>query len=196
MYLGRIASFLIGEAAAVAVGAARGALDLYEEVLRVKRTYHPPYHERFKEPEFQLHYGRALGARSATAEAALIRAGEDYMDYARAEARRRRAVRRREGPAAHPDRAAGHPPCLGGHGADLPHRRHLGRRQARRHDRAHLPQHGGDQHPPGAAASTAPPSMRRAPASASCRRQIRLRIEAFRKGFARSRRRVTSTGNP
>ena len=49
MYLGRIASFLIGESAAVAVGAARGALDLYEEMLRVKRTYHPPYHERFRE---------------------------------------------------------------------------------------------------------------------------------------------------
>ena len=48
MYLGRIASFLIAESAAVAVGAARGALDLYEEVLRVKRTYHPPYHERFR----------------------------------------------------------------------------------------------------------------------------------------------------
>ena len=74
MYLGRIASFLIGESASVAVGAARGALDLYEEVLRVKRTYHPPYHERFREPEFQAHFGRALGL-VATAEAALIRAG-------------------------------------------------------------------------------------------------------------------------
>ena len=85
LYLGRTASFLIGEAASVAVGAARGALDLYEEVLRSKRAYHPPYHERFKEPEFQSHYGRALGL-IATAEAALIRAGEDYMNHAREEA--------------------------------------------------------------------------------------------------------------
>ena len=85
MYRGRIASFLIGESAAVAVGAARGALDLYEDVLRVKRTYFPPHHERFREPEFQAHFGRALGLVS-TAEAALIRAGEEYMDYARAEA--------------------------------------------------------------------------------------------------------------
>jgi len=85
MYLGRIASFLVAESAAVAVGAARGALDLYEEVLRVKRSYHPPHHERFREAEFQAHFGRALGLVS-TAEAALIRAGEDYMDYARAEA--------------------------------------------------------------------------------------------------------------
>jgi 3-hydroxy-9,10-secoandrosta-1,3,5(10)-triene-9,17-dione monooxygenase len=85
MYRGRILSFLISETAAVAVGAARGALDLYEELIRVKRTYQPPYHERFREAEYQAHYGRALGLIS-TAEAALIRAGEDYMDYARADA--------------------------------------------------------------------------------------------------------------
>jgi 3-hydroxy-9,10-secoandrosta-1,3,5(10)-triene-9,17-dione monooxygenase len=85
MYRGRIASFLIGEAAGVAVGAARGALDLYEETLRTKRTYQPPYHERFREAEFHAHFGRALGL-VATAEAALIRAGQEYMDYAAADA--------------------------------------------------------------------------------------------------------------
>ena len=69
----------------VAIGAARGALDIYEETLRTKRAFFPPYHERFKEPEFQAHYGRALGL-IATAEAALLRAGEDYMDYAREDA--------------------------------------------------------------------------------------------------------------
>jgi 3-hydroxy-9,10-secoandrosta-1,3,5(10)-triene-9,17-dione monooxygenase len=82
MYLGRIQCFLIGEAASVAVGAARGALDLYEDVLRSKRTYYSPYQERGKEPEFQQHYGRALSL-IATAEAALVRAGEDYMEFAR-----------------------------------------------------------------------------------------------------------------
>lgn len=85
LYRGRILCFLIGETASVAVGAARGALDIYEEILRTKRTYLPPYHERFWEPEFQAHYGRALGL-IATAEAALLRAGEDYMDYAREDA--------------------------------------------------------------------------------------------------------------
>ena len=84
MYLGRIAAFLIGETASVAVGAARGALDLYEETLRVKRAYQPPYQERHKEPEYQLHYGRALTLVS-TAEAALAGAGAAYMDYARQE---------------------------------------------------------------------------------------------------------------
>jgi 3-hydroxy-9,10-secoandrosta-1,3,5(10)-triene-9,17-dione monooxygenase len=85
MYIGRVPCFLIGEAASVAVGAARGALDLYEEIVRSKRAYHPPYQERIKEPEFQHHFGHAL-ALIATAEAALVRAGEDYMDYAREEA--------------------------------------------------------------------------------------------------------------
>jgi 3-hydroxy-9,10-secoandrosta-1,3,5(10)-triene-9,17-dione monooxygenase len=82
LYRGRVLCFLVGETASVAVGAARGALDIYEETLRTKRTYFPPYHERFREGEFQAHYGRALGLVS-TAEAALLRAGEDYMDYAR-----------------------------------------------------------------------------------------------------------------
>ena len=85
LYRGRVLCFLIGETASVAVGAARGALDIYEETLRTKRTYQPPFQERFRESEFQAHYGRALGLIS-TAEAALIRAGEDYMDYARADA--------------------------------------------------------------------------------------------------------------
>ncbi len=82
---GGILPFLIGEATAVAVGAARGALDLYEETLRTKRTYHPPFQERYKEPEFQHYYGKAL-ALISTAEAALVRAGQEFMDYAREDA--------------------------------------------------------------------------------------------------------------
>jgi 3-hydroxy-9,10-secoandrosta-1,3,5(10)-triene-9,17-dione monooxygenase len=82
MYHGRIGPFLIGEATAVAVGAARGALDHYEQSLTGKRGMFPPYLERRADPEFQRHYGQAL-ALISTAEAALIRAGEDFMDYAR-----------------------------------------------------------------------------------------------------------------
>ncbi len=81
MYQGRIQPFLIGEATAVAVGAARGALDLYEQSLKGKRSMFPPHLERSEDPEFQRHYGTAL-ALIATAEAALIRAGEDFMTYA------------------------------------------------------------------------------------------------------------------
>lgn len=82
MYQGRILPFLIGEAAAVAVGAARGALDLYEQCLKGKRSMFPPHMERTEDPEFQHHYGAAL-TLIATAEAALVRAGEEFMDYAR-----------------------------------------------------------------------------------------------------------------
>ena len=81
MYQGRIQPFLIGEATAVAVGAARGALDLYEQSLKGKRSMFPPHLERTEDPEFQAHYGHAL-ALIATAEAALVRAGEDFMAYA------------------------------------------------------------------------------------------------------------------
>ena len=62
MYLGRIASFLIGEAASVAVGAARGALDLYEEVLRGQAHLSPALSRALHaRAEFQAHFGRALG---------------------------------------------------------------------------------------------------------------------------------------
>ena len=82
MYLGRIQPFLIGEATAVAIGAARGALDLYEQSLKGKRSVFPPYVERQDDPEFQRHYGSAL-ALISTAEAALVQAGEEFMTFSR-----------------------------------------------------------------------------------------------------------------
>jgi 3-hydroxy-9,10-secoandrosta-1,3,5(10)-triene-9,17-dione monooxygenase len=85
MYAGRIGPFLIGEAVAVAVGAARGALDHYETLLRTKKAQFPPFLERAQDPEFQRYYGQAL-ALVSTAEAGLVRAGEEFMDYAREEA--------------------------------------------------------------------------------------------------------------
>jgi 3-hydroxy-9,10-secoandrosta-1,3,5(10)-triene-9,17-dione monooxygenase len=85
MYHGRVGPFLIGEAAAVAVGGARGALDHFADAMQGKRSIFPPYLERQQDPEYQLHWGRAQ-ALVSTAEAALARAGEDYMDYARADA--------------------------------------------------------------------------------------------------------------
>ncbi len=85
MYSGRVMPFLIGEAAAVAVGAARGALDHYEEMMATKKTLYPPFKERSHDPEYQRYYGEAL-ALISTAEAALIQAGRDYMDYAQEQA--------------------------------------------------------------------------------------------------------------
>ncbi len=82
MYAGRVGPFLIGEAAAVAVGAARGALDHYERVLETKTSQFPPFLLRAADLEFQRHYGKAL-ALVSTAEAALVRAGEEFMEFAR-----------------------------------------------------------------------------------------------------------------
>ncbi|MGZ5803866.1 MAG: hypothetical protein ACXWJT_06785, partial [Xanthobacteraceae bacterium] len=64
------------------VGAARGALDLYEELLRTKRSTQQPTLERDKDPEFRHYYGQAL-TKIATAEAALIRAGQEFVIFAR-----------------------------------------------------------------------------------------------------------------
>jgi 3-hydroxy-9,10-secoandrosta-1,3,5(10)-triene-9,17-dione monooxygenase len=85
MYFGRLPPFLIGEAASVAVGAARGALDLFEEVLLQKKAPQPPYTARTADPEFRLHYGEAL-TQVVTAEAALVHAGEEFMAFTRDEA--------------------------------------------------------------------------------------------------------------
>jgi len=82
MYHGWLAPLLISEVAAVSVGAARGALDLYEEILTNKKTNFPPFHARAREAEFQRHFGEAQ-ALIDTAEAALLKLTADYMDFAR-----------------------------------------------------------------------------------------------------------------
>ena len=82
MYHGWLAPLLISEVAAVSVGAARGALDIYEEILSNKKTNFPPFHARSREAEFQQHFGEAQ-ALIDTAEAALLKMTADYMDLAR-----------------------------------------------------------------------------------------------------------------
>ncbi len=82
MYHGWLAPLLISEVAAVSVGAARGALDVYGELLQNKKINFPPFHLRSQEGEFQQHYGEAQ-ALIDTAEAALLKMTADYMDLAR-----------------------------------------------------------------------------------------------------------------
>jgi 3-hydroxy-9,10-secoandrosta-1,3,5(10)-triene-9,17-dione monooxygenase len=82
MYHGWLAPLLISEVAAVSVGAARGALDVYEELLSNKKTNFPPFHVRSHEWEFQQHFGEAQ-ALIDTAEAALLKLTADYMELAR-----------------------------------------------------------------------------------------------------------------
>jgi 3-hydroxy-9,10-secoandrosta-1,3,5(10)-triene-9,17-dione monooxygenase len=81
MYHAWLAPLLISEVAAVSVGAARGALDIYEEILSSKKTNFPPFHARSHEAEFQQHFGEAQ-ALIDTAEAALLKMTGDYMDHA------------------------------------------------------------------------------------------------------------------
>jgi 3-hydroxy-9,10-secoandrosta-1,3,5(10)-triene-9,17-dione monooxygenase len=85
MYYGRIGAFMIGECASVAVGAARGALDLFEDILRTKKQTQNPTLELYRDPEFLAYYGKAL-TKIVTAETALLQAGNDYLTYCREDA--------------------------------------------------------------------------------------------------------------
>jgi len=79
LYHGRLAAFLVGEATAVIVGTARGAIDMYEELGAKKPTYFPPFTPRSQNYEHQEHLGRAH-ALVDTAEAALLKFSDDYTN--------------------------------------------------------------------------------------------------------------------
>jgi 3-hydroxy-9,10-secoandrosta-1,3,5(10)-triene-9,17-dione monooxygenase len=82
MYAGRTLAFFQGELAAVMIGAAKGALDEYEEILRARKTQRPPIVSRAEDPDYQRWFGLAMG-QIATAEAALLQCGEQWMELAR-----------------------------------------------------------------------------------------------------------------
>jgi 3-hydroxy-9,10-secoandrosta-1,3,5(10)-triene-9,17-dione monooxygenase len=82
LYHGWLTPLLISELAAVSIGAARGALDIYGEILNNKRANFPPFQMRSQEAEFQRYFGEAQ-ALIDTAEAALLKMTADYMDFAR-----------------------------------------------------------------------------------------------------------------
>jgi 3-hydroxy-9,10-secoandrosta-1,3,5(10)-triene-9,17-dione monooxygenase len=85
LYRGRITSLLVSEVGAVAVGIGRGALDVYEEILRTKKASFPPFQDRAQEPEFLRHFGEAQSLVD-TAEAALLQMAADYTVRARRDA--------------------------------------------------------------------------------------------------------------
>ncbi|MQA09545.1 MAG: hydroxylase [Pseudonocardiaceae bacterium] len=82
MYLGRLLTFFNGELVATQVGAARAALDEYEQLIHTKRTSVPPPVPRTESPDFQRWLGELLG-RTDAAERLLHSAGESYMDKCR-----------------------------------------------------------------------------------------------------------------
>jgi 3-hydroxy-9,10-secoandrosta-1,3,5(10)-triene-9,17-dione monooxygenase len=82
MYAGRTLSFFQGELSAIVIGAVKGAIDEYEEIIRTRKTQRPPIVPRFEDPDYQRWLGLALG-KIATAEAAQIQVAEQYMELCR-----------------------------------------------------------------------------------------------------------------
>jgi 3-hydroxy-9,10-secoandrosta-1,3,5(10)-triene-9,17-dione monooxygenase len=81
LYAGGLFSLLFFELAAIAIGVARGAIDVYEEVLRTKPLDIPPFVLRGAVDEYQHHLGRAVGLADV-AEAALLEATDRYLAQA------------------------------------------------------------------------------------------------------------------
>jgi len=78
-YGGGPLSYMTMEIAALAVGMAQGALDVYEDLLRRRMTLQPPIVSRGENPDYQFWFGEAL-AMISTAEAALLNAVQQWRD--------------------------------------------------------------------------------------------------------------------
>jgi len=83
LFHGPARPFIVSESASVIVGAAEGALDLYEESIRTRGATGPTGAARQQLAEYQLNYGRCR-ALVDTAKAALLQTAHDYMSIARA----------------------------------------------------------------------------------------------------------------
>lgn len=81
LFHGPARPFILTESASVVVGAAEGALDLYEETFRVRKATGPTGAPRVELAEYQLNYGRCR-ALVDTAKAALLQIASDYMAVA------------------------------------------------------------------------------------------------------------------
>jgi 3-hydroxy-9,10-secoandrosta-1,3,5(10)-triene-9,17-dione monooxygenase len=90
-YSGGFYNLLFFEIGAVAIGIARGALDVYEEVLRTKRTDVPPFTTRGEQVHYQHHLGNATGLVDL-AEAGLLEGAERYLSQAKRAAETRQQV--------------------------------------------------------------------------------------------------------
>ena len=80
-YAGGPLSYMVLEAAALAVGIAQGALDAYEELMRTRTTLLPPIMPRTEDADYQFWYGEAA-AMIATAEAATLGAIAQWQELA------------------------------------------------------------------------------------------------------------------
>jgi 3-hydroxy-9,10-secoandrosta-1,3,5(10)-triene-9,17-dione monooxygenase len=81
LYAGGLFSLLFFELGAIAVGVARGAIDVYEDVLVARRLDIPPFVPRGEVDEYQQHLGHAIGLVDV-AEAALLEGADRYLEQA------------------------------------------------------------------------------------------------------------------
>ena len=79
MYLGRVAGPYHMSLITPVIGAAKAALDEYQEIIRTKKTTFPPIVPRAEHEDFQRAFGQATILADA-AENLMIRGGEVYMD--------------------------------------------------------------------------------------------------------------------
>jgi 3-hydroxy-9,10-secoandrosta-1,3,5(10)-triene-9,17-dione monooxygenase len=82
MYAGRCFSIFQLELSALMIGAAKGALDEYEQIVTTRRTQRPPTTLRSEDPDYQRWFGTAIG-RLATAQAAVMNAGDQWTELCR-----------------------------------------------------------------------------------------------------------------
>ncbi|HVZ17153.1 MAG TPA: acyl-CoA dehydrogenase family protein [Terriglobales bacterium] len=83
MYGGVFLGFAPGELACPNVGAARASLEEFERIIKTTRPRYAPSMLKYEHHDWQRIFGMALSMNQA-AEAILMRAGELYMEYARA----------------------------------------------------------------------------------------------------------------
>jgi 3-hydroxy-9,10-secoandrosta-1,3,5(10)-triene-9,17-dione monooxygenase len=81
LYAGGLFTLLFFELGAIAVGVARGAIDLYGDVLATKPLDIPPFVLRGDVGEYQQHLGQAIGFVDV-AEAALLEGADRYLEQA------------------------------------------------------------------------------------------------------------------
>ena len=79
---GSLAGLVFAETSSVAIGAARGVLDLFEESIRTRRTSVLPLVPMTEHAQYPRFYGEALQGIEV-AEAALLQTNADYMAEAR-----------------------------------------------------------------------------------------------------------------
>jgi 3-hydroxy-9,10-secoandrosta-1,3,5(10)-triene-9,17-dione monooxygenase len=79
MYWGRIYAVYHAGLVIPVIGAARAALEEFEQIITTKNTFIPPQVPRYTHPDHQRPYGYAL-ALTDSAEALVMHVGEQYME--------------------------------------------------------------------------------------------------------------------